>query len=145
MRYPLRGIYAGDGTVESLKEFQISIDEISGLTGLGVSGNVLTDQGDGTAIFISPSRIELDLAYKAAYNSDTYSEITRVSGEITEINIWETSAMSNKLFTKSIIRTSGDITQVSIVDDSTSASLTTDITRLSGNIITIDKNFVGPS
>ena len=86
-------------------------------------------------------RVELGLEFKEAFNGDTYAVITRVSGQITEINYWQTMAQVNKLFTKTITRVSGEIIQVSLVCDQTGASLVTDITRVSGQIDAITKTF----
>jgi hypothetical protein len=161
MRYPLYGLTGADGLVNSLNEFQVSLGEIAGITGLGTSGNILTDQGNSTALFAPPAvsidvdfvtasaavtgRVEIDLEFKETFGGgNTYSEITRTSGDISQIDIWQTSAKTHKLFTKEITRTSGNITSVSLVDEKITMRLLTNITRLSGNIDTITKTY-GPA
>jgi hypothetical protein len=102
-------------------------------------GSIATTPGStGTS-----ERVELDLAFKETFNSNTYSEVTRTSGQISQIDIWEDSLKSDKLFTKTIARVSGQISQVVITDDQVGSTLTTDIGRdVSGVLTTITKTFV---
>ena len=96
---------------------------------------ILSDLSGGSA------RTELELMFKQSYNSDTYTEFTRVAGDITQIDIWETSAKTNKLFTKVITRTGSDITSVGITDDVSGATLVTTITRTGSDITALTKNY----
>ena len=96
---------------------------------------ILSDLSGGAA------RTEMELMFKKTYNSDTYTEFTRVAGDITQIDIWETSAKTNKLFTKVITRTGSNITSVGITDDITGATLVTTITRTGSDITSLTKNY----
>ncbi len=96
---------------------------------------ILSDLSGGAA------RTEMELMFKKTYNSDTYAEFTRVAGDITQIDIWETSAKTNKLFTKVITRTGSDITSVTITDEVTGATLVTTITRTGADITSLTKNY----
>jgi len=81
------------------------------------------------------NRVEIGLEFKAAFSGDTYSEITRVSGQISQIDIWDTSTKTNKLFTKILSRVSGQISQVYLTDEQSAATLVTDIVRDASGVI----------
>lgn len=85
--------------------------------------------------------VELDLQFKTAYNSDTYAEITRVSGAITSIDIWETASKTTKLFSKVLNRTGDKITSVVVTDEISTATLTTTLIRTGDDITAITKDY----
>ncbi len=109
----------------------------SGLVAVDVQAAIDEVAGGGSSG--TTNRVEIDLEFKAAYGGDTYSEFTRVGGEITQIGIWETAVKTTKLFTKTITRTSGEITSTLITDEISSDTLTTTITRTAGEITAITK------
>jgi len=75
-----------------------------------------------------------------------YLEITRSSGKITDVIIWETAAKLKKIREYNITRTSGKISSVVAKQyDSTGAlknTLTSTITRTSGRISSISEVYV---
>lgn len=121
-----------------------TLDTISVLFNRPQSGRVviLSCQGPGLAPTGVDPRVELDLAFKSAFNDNTYSEITRTAGRVSQIDIWEDNSKANQLFTKVITRSGGSISQVVITDNQTGASLTTDIGRDGGGTLTtVTKTF----
>jgi hypothetical protein len=117
-----------------------TLDAISVLFNAPQTGRVVILSCGGTSAATS-RRVEMGLEFKEAFGGDTFSEITRVSGVITEVNIWQTSSKVNKLFTKVINRVSGEITQVVLTCDQSASTLITDITRVSGVITEVTKTF----
>jgi hypothetical protein len=81
----------------------------------------------------------IDLAFKSAY-STYYTEYVYTSGDLTQVNIWETSGKTTKLFTKDLVYTSGNLTSVTITDEISSDTLTkTLVYDGSGDLITVDR------
>jgi hypothetical protein len=107
------------------------------------AGTVIATSCGGSQGSTSTSqRVELDLEFKEAFNSNTYAEVSRVSGQLSQIDIWETALKSNKLFTKAIARVSGQVSQVTVTCEQTASTLVTDIGRdVSGILTTITKTY----
>lgn len=119
-----------------------TLDNISVLFNRPQSGRVIIIACGATGGGTTSQRAELDMEFKEAFGGDTYAEITRVSGQLSQIDVWETSLKANKLFTKTIARVSGQLSQVVLTDNQTSSTLVTDLGRdVSGVLITVTKTY----
>jgi hypothetical protein len=103
--------------------------------------NIITQLSGLSLPFGDINRIELGLKFKTAYNGNTYSEIIREDGYITQIDIWDNSSKDVKLFTQLIIREDGNIIETVITDEITGKTLTSTIVRTDGLITGIIKNY----
>ena len=119
-----------------------TLDSISVLFNRPQSGKVIVIACGSVGGTTTSQRAELDMEFKEAFNGDTYAEITRVSGQLSQIDIWETSVKTNKLFTKTLARVSGQLSQVVLIDEQTSSTLITDLGRdVSGVLTTVTKTY----
>lgn len=119
-----------------------TLDVFSVLFNRPQTGTVVALSCGGTTAEGTSNRVEIDLAFKAAFgNGDTYSEITRnPDGSISEINVWETNAMTSLLFTKTLTRVDDKLSQVSVTDHIAMSTLVIDLGRdVEGKISTITK------
>ena len=68
-----------------------------------------------------------------------FSEYTIVDGLVTQVDYWETSAKTNKLFTKVITYTGTNATTIVLTDLKSGKVLTTTITYSGSDVLTITK------
>ena len=84
------------------------------------------------------NRSEIEGLFKVAY-STSYSEITYIGADISEINVWNNDTKSVLLFTKSLTYLNGNIIQIDITDHAQNKTLTKELSYNNGNIISINK------
>jgi hypothetical protein len=112
------------------------------------NSNRMTIDGTGNTVFsgtISDSdgnvRDNIDLEFINAYNT-YYTEYTYTSGDLTQVDIWETAGKTTKLFTKVLAYTSGNLTSVALTDEVNSNTLTKALTYdVDGNLETLTRTY----
>jgi hypothetical protein len=80
---------------------------------------------------------EFEWLYKIWY--DSYKEYVYTGENITQVNVWDTSAKVTKLFTKDITYTLTNPTSIVLKDEITLKTLTTTLTYSGANIATVTK------
>lgn len=121
----------------SKKDFKLPVQFVGGGGGIGENRvrEIIAQSGTSPDL---QNRAEIESLYKVAY-STSYSEITYNLGNISEINIWDTSLKGTLLFTKSLTYVEGNITQIDITDHLQNKTLTKELSYNNGNIISINK------
>jgi len=106
-------IVTGNASINSL----LNVDNDQVVTGnLDVGGNITDGSGD--------VRNDINDSFLNAY-STYYSEFTYdVSGNLTNVDVWETSGKLLKLFSKVLTYTTGSLTGVSLTDEVNTKTLT---------------------
>ena len=122
-----------DGTK---KEFKLPVQHIGG-GGLGEARVREIIAKSGTSPDLQ-NRSEIEGLFKVAY-STSYSEITYIGADISEINVWNNDTKSVLLFTKSLTYLNGNIIQIDITDHAQNKTLTKELSYNNGNIISINK------
>lgn len=82
--------------------------------------------------------IELQLAWKVGLSS--YQEFTFSNGLVTQIDYWQSSAKTAKLFTKTISYTGSNPTTITVTDETTLKVLTTTIAYTGNTVTNITKS-----
>ena len=90
------------------------------------------------------TRQQLEIGYNEAYNT-SYKDFIYTGGNISEIRLYDTSAMAVYLFNKVLTFTDGNITQVIITDKITLASITRVYQYLEGDIVNITSIYSVPA
>ena len=121
----------------SKKDFKLPVQFVGGGGGIGENRvrEIIAQSGTSPDL---QNRAEIESLYKVAY-STSYSEITYNLGNISEINIWDTSLKGTLLFTKSLTYVNGNITKIDITDHLQNKTLTKELVYNNGNIISINK------
>ena len=121
----------------SKKDFKLPVQFVGGGGGIGENRvrEIIAQSGTSPDL---QNRAEIESLYKVAH-STSYSELTYNLGNISEINIWDTSLKGTLLFTKSLTYLNGNITQINITDHLQNKTLTKELLYNNGNIISINK------
>ena len=129
-------------TDDTKKEFKLPTQYVGGG---GISAtyvhNAINEALSGGGDVQLKNRAEIEGLFKTAYQT-SYSEITYNGADISEINLWDTSAKGVLLFTKSLTYVNGNITQIDIIDHLQGKTLTKELVYNNGNIISINKVIV---
>jgi len=113
-----------------------------GLLLLETGDNLLLENGDNLSLEgSSGSGFQTrKISYGDISSSEPYSELTYTSGDLTLIEVYESSSKTTLLKTKDYTYTSGLLTQIVETNVSTSATKTTNLTYdVSGVLINIEK------
>lgn len=138
---------AGLDTFHFPSEEKLILSDSSELIGFNdtgltyISGSTIKDAIDsiddslinvlGSPFYID--RIEIESLFKVA-QSTKYTEYTYSSGNLTSVDIWDTSSKVTKLFTKTLTYTGADLTGITIVDEVNSNTLTKTLVYSGGNL-----------
>jgi len=82
--------------------------------------------------------VQLNTPFNVDYTT-IYSEITTVSGLITQVDYWATSAKATKLFTKNITYSGSNPTVITMKDEVNNKTLTTTLGYTGSNISSVTK------
>ena len=97
------------------------------------SGNVSDDSGN--------VRNNIDTEFLKAYTT-YYTEYTYTSGDLTQVDVWDSAGKTTKLFTKVLAYTTGNLTSVTLTDEVNSNTLTKTLTYDgSGNLDTLTRSY----
>lgn len=109
---------------------------------LETGDNLLLENGDNLSLEGSSGAgfQTRKISYGDVSSSEPYSELTYTSGDLTLIEIYDSSSKTTLLKTKDYTYTSGLLTQIVETNVSTSATKTTNLTYdVSGVLINIEK------
>jgi len=100
-----------------------------------------TTYGRNNAAWVAAStantdKLDIQLDFNAVYD-DAYKEFTYVSGDLTQIDIWDTVSKVTKLYTKVFTYTTGDLTEIETTDEVNTKTLTKTFTYSGGDVDTV--------
>lgn len=121
-----------------MSDINVTVSDSSPIN-VSVSDDLLLDvtiQGYSPTSTLIQSRIEIESEFKFAY-STRYKEFTFTGSNLTQIDVWDTSAKGTKLFTKTITYDAGNIDTITLTDELSGTTLTKQIAFVDGVISTI--------
>lgn len=86
---------------------------------------------------VSLQELELNVLWKLSRN--TYTENVFTGSDLTQVNIWTSSAKVLKLFTKNITYTNGNPTTIVLTDNISGKKLTTTIAYSGSEVLNVTK------